>query len=227
MIQAVRNARNLRAAMRMGNWDNVRVLLEKALHHTKSFPSPKACNEELRVVKVILSCFEFIEAAKNALCKGKPIQIEPGLLNISNIEVQSLQNVLEQGEKLSAMTVEAKRYMSSVKVMIQLRQTVAGSNWDKTKVILDESIFLRSVPKEAHIEIMQVKNAVRNAMAIRQISAALRVGAASRSHLTKMIVTKEIQVSKAETEIELGKEIPPASRCGELQSLINFWAIYL
>ena len=59
-------------------------------------------------------------------------------------------------------------------------------------------------------------------MAIRQISAALRVGAASRSHLTKMIVTKEIQVSKAETEIELGKEIPPASRCGELQSLINF-----
>ena len=96
LIQAVRNARNLRAAMRLGNWDNVRVLLEKALHHTKSFPSPKACNEELRVVKVILSCFEFIEAAKNALCKGKPIQIEPGLLNISNIEVQSLQMYLNK-----------------------------------------------------------------------------------------------------------------------------------
>ena len=222
MLQAVRNARNLRAAMRMGNWDSVRVLLEKALHHTNTFPSPKECNEELRVVKVMLSCFEFIEAAKSALSKGRPVQVESGLLNVSCITFASLQRAVEQGDSLTAMTVEAKRYMSSVKVMIQLRQAVAQSNWDSTKIILDESVFLRSVPKEAHDEIMQVKNALRNAMALRQITAALKKGTASCSPVTKMFVTKDIQVSKAETEIELGKEILTQNRCGELQLLISF-----
>ena len=220
LLEAVKNARNLRAALRMENWDSVRLLVEKSSQHEKTFSSPRGCTDEIQVIKVMVLCHDFCEQAKRALSHGSPVQIEPGLLDTSTIGVHHLRKVVEMGDKMQVTTVEAKKYLSSLKVMISLRQALTENQWSTVKSTLGESIFHRTIPSEIVDEITRIKNAMRNAFAIKRISAAIHTGCAKRSHITNVFSASDVKISNAETELSRGKDILPGMRCTDLDQLL-------
>ena len=222
LLISVRHSRNIRASLKSKKWNKVRMVLARATHHAAMYNSPKACDVELKVINAICACHEFLSLAKDSLLHGCFIVVDDGPMDMNSIEHDHLDEVIAKGEMLSDVTVEARKYLSTVIIIRQFRDALKKQNWSAVQKLLSQSFFTGTIPKEVISEVDEAKRMLKNVLTIDALKKSLLRGMAKNSSVTKIFDPNNIEITHIETQINLAVEISEERRFVELKQLIPF-----
>lgn len=171
---AIQELIDLRSAIIDDNWDQVESILLAGAEQKESFDATEI---EVELIQDELNNRTIIAELTKALSSGAPSG-PIGELDLSSIDVESLQADVNDANELGCHTKEAKELLENANLVLRIRRGLVSEDWDMVEHALDEARFKRILPL-AEDEVKTATKEMNNRRILHSLEHALRSGGPS------------------------------------------------